>query len=773
MVYYLIHSRHWRLAILNMMHTAERFPVGESCSHIRIMYFKFAFFSSRSRAHSSESIDSRIVPELAEHHPIVQPLQHTSTPSSTPQGTPHGTPSGFTVDGHSRKVKASSRRPQKQSADHISREKDDQSKLEPVKQVLFPIGPTVDPVMSSEEYIPSQLKKMPALISLTTSPTYTALSLNSTLTSAAPSSSTLTAGSAKKGSGGDVINLIPILSSTSISSSSGFMNAEGSVSHDAPPPLAVKAKPFKSNDIGGSVSKHPSQILPIGSNAGSNMGKLSAVSAISSSHTCSNSSTSFGPAHTQTAEVSVHTDTINTHHSKRLSRVLKSATAWAEENPPVLAHEIPVSDNKDSNPNSNLVQSTNACVDEVAQTNDRILQERLQEAKSLSRRNDCGAVMHSFSLWSKKGEDFSSITCNMKNIATTSTSVTDTVPSYSRSKSITESSIHVGTFSQTFPIPSTMNTRLRGPKARVREFQLLNGVQHESQLNQDEQEDLDANPSRSKRPPLDDIKSQAGHRGLPNLLRSKVGHSKKGGDDKHTKPDAMDLDGRDKNDLRVSKAQGSFASRYRRILQTQDDDSSSSNELDIPSFEPVAALNSTFPIPSAHWSKQQLHPIIYKGSLAFGASSPSDKDADMVVEDSVSVADEESVDIYEKNCYGNNTNTDSFGNKDVIDDHGEQEQEDDDILSEMSDNDDVNFNKNKNNNYTIDSNTRRNDGTVSYIEKDPKVYLSSKIQLIDSNVCNVNKKTENVAGDSPAAKKGSFTVCILRVSFVLTQSIMH
>ena len=318
-----------------------------------------------------------------------------------------------------------------------------------------------------------------------------------------------------------------------------------------------------------------------------------------------------------------------------------------------------------------------------------------------------------------------------------------------------------------------MNTRLRGPKARVREFQLLNGVKHESQLNQDEQEDLGANPSRSKRPPLDDIKSQAGHRGLPNLLRSKVGHSKKGGDDKHTKPDAMDLDGRDKNDLRVSKAQESFASRYRRILQTQDDDSSSSNELDIPSFEPVAALNSAFPIPSAHWSKQQLHPIIYKGSLAFGASSPSDKDADMVVEDSVSVADEESVDIYEKNCYGNNTNTDCFGNNDIIDDHGEQEQEDDDILSEMSDNDDVNFNKNKNNNYTIDSNTRRNDGTVSYIEKDPKVYPSSKIQLIDSNVCNVNKKTENVVGDSPAAKKGSFTVCILRGFFVLTQLIMH
>eukprot|EP01034_Spumella_vulgaris_P022220 gene22220-28334_t len=38
---------------------------------------------------------------------------------------------------------------------------------------------------------------------------------------------------------------------------------------------------------------------------------------------------------------------------------------------------------------------------EVAQTNDRLIQDRLQEAKALSRRDDHGAVMHTFSLWKK------------------------------------------------------------------------------------------------------------------------------------------------------------------------------------------------------------------------------------------------------------------------------------------------------------------------------------------------------------------------------------
>ena len=166
-----------------------------------IRLFRFPLFISRSRAHSSESIDTRGATEVLEHQPFVsgvQPLQHMGTPSSTPHGTPHGTPSGFTIDGHSRKIKASSRRPLKQSTEyHIPREKEDQSKLEPVKQVLFPIGSAVEP---SEENIPTQLKKMPALISLTTSPTYTALSLNSTTVS---TTSTPTAGPGKKSSGGD------------------------------------------------------------------------------------------------------------------------------------------------------------------------------------------------------------------------------------------------------------------------------------------------------------------------------------------------------------------------------------------------------------------------------------------------------------------------------------------------------------------------------------------------------------------------------------------
>ena len=743
-----------------------------------IRWFKFSLFISRSRAHSSESIDTRGASEVLEHQPFlsgVQPLQHMVTPSSTPHGTPHGTPSGFTIDGHSRKIKASSRRPLKQSTEyHIPREKEDQSKLEPVKQVLFPIGSAAEP---SDENIPTQLKKMPALISLTTSPTYTALSLNSTTVS---TTSTPTAGPGKKSSGGDVVNLIPILSSTSISSATGFVNvnvnAAGIAAHDAPPPLtisALKAKHIKSNEFGGgSYSKPPSQILPIGSSAGGYVSKLSAVSAMSSTHTNSTTTTSFGPAHTQSAESSaVPADSINIHHSKRLSRVLKSATAWAEESPQMTAYEIPAADgpnNEDLIASSNLTQEPTVTVDAVAESNDRILQERLQEAKSLSRRTDCGAVMHSFSLWSKKDNDSNKSCSNQDHVkhtgtsgATTSSSTTGSTPSHkNNSGSNTETNVPIDAFSQTFPTPTATNARLRGPKARVREFQLLHGVQQEIQLNPGEQGDLDSTPIRNSKASLDDNnKSQSGHRGLPNLLRSKVGDSKKGGEDKPTKPD----------DQRASKAHGSFTSRYRRILQTQDDDSLSSNDADTPSFEPVPALNSTYPNPTSHRSKQQqqqqhLHPIIYKGSLAFGTSAHPEKDSDMVVEDSVSVADEESVDVYEKSCYGNNSNTiahfDNTGNMNMNMD----ENDDDDILSEMSDNDDINFSRNNNNhhhyNTTANRIRSRNEepaaaAAADYFEKDSNVHPSSKMQQTVNNVCNVNKKTDCVSGDGAAQKKGT------------------
>lgn len=696
-----------------------------------------------------------------------------------------------------------------------------------MKQVLFPIGCIAD---SSEQTM--EKTKMPALVSLTTSPTYTALSLNapsnlsSSSSNAIISTTTMTSLSpaTHRKNSSEGANLAPLAPSSSSASSTAI---PGIAALDNQPALTasnLKGKYGKNNDSSVGTKLAP-QILPIPTNSNNNnnnnslsnnghysSSKLTAVSAMSSSiaasypfssanpnpnlsltptsssYPNSNVAPSHSEAQSNVLSLSAplssfgQVDTIS--HSKRLARVLKSATAWAEENltppspDPVHDHtpasgqgpgaEMTKLDDHHHTPSRSRSPSSIAI---IAEKNDRIVQERLQEAKSLSRRNETqsGSVMHSFSLWSKKksstgsglGEGCSSALSSTAPAAinmslalnqndhsgNTWNSNRFSAAKYSGSSDLTVDDLTSPRVAETSSRPLT---RLRGPKA-ARE--LLQTISHEWTTPSLESAALSSTEQSLKAP---ERSVHPSNRGLPNLLRNKV-------DD--LKQSALDDKGKDK-DKEVGngsfqnggRAHGSFTSRYRMIPHSQGDHSPGAEQ--VSGQGPTEqALSRTFPV-AGKKNGVNVTPILYKGSLAFGAVPSSEWKGDperggdgsaggggeirRVARDSDSVADEGEGDA-EFNEFG--------------------EDDDDDILSEMSDAE--SYHPRNKQHYTVEGDNAVDDGFCF----DPNPANSSGFKnaiLTQQTVNNVqNKSKRDVPGDfyNVNNTQGTYLNLLVRVYF--------
>jgi len=239
----------------------------------------------------------------------------------------------------------------------------------------------------------------------------------------------------------------------------------------------------------------------------------------------------------------------------------------------------------------------------VSKENDRILQDRLQEAKSLNRKSESGAIMHSFSLWNKKQVAIPSSTGNtLQN----DLKVPFTQRNGAEENQQNSNIMDISTINNDVRTERT-STRLRAAKA-VREVQLesvpaadhSNSNDHlRKETNKFDHLDTDRGEQRDHSIPLHT-------KGLRNSLRAKIGDSKNvnqlpSDTEDHRNGNTAFSSSQGTGEVEKNKIQASekFTARYRMLPREQDD------------------LHSTYPIAAAEQKKQILAPITYKGSLAF------------------------------------------------------------------------------------------------------------------------------------------------------------